>query len=83
LLCELNYKSTFGQILNKKSLQDVEPLTGGPNDPPSAWHEIIPVSSQVTMIEGNLRRNTLDVWITPNARKPSAANHSEAYSFGP
>ena len=31
-------------------------LTGGPNEPPSAWHEILPgVFARVTIVEGNLR----------------------------
>jgi hypothetical protein len=52
-------------------------LTGGPNEPPSAWHEIVPgVFARVTIVGRNLRRNTLDVRVTPQARIPSAAQHS-------
>jgi hypothetical protein len=54
-------------------------LTGGPNDPPSAWHEIVPgFFSRLTIIEGNQGRNVLDVRITPQAGKPSAADHSRS-----
>jgi hypothetical protein len=54
-------------------------LTGGPNDPPSAWHEILPgVFARLTIVYGNLGRNVLDVRVTPNARKPSAADHSRS-----
>ena len=54
-------------------------LTGGPNDPPSAWHEIRPgVFARLTIVQGNLGRNTLDVRVMPNARKPSAADHSRS-----
>jgi len=53
-------------------------LTSGPNDPPSAWHEILPgVFARVTIIAGNQGRNVLDVRVTPEGRKPSSAsNHS-------
>ena len=54
-------------------------LNGGPNDPPSAWSEILPgVFARLTIVQGNLGRNTLDVRVTPNARIPSAANHSRS-----
>lgn len=52
-------------------------LTGGPNDPPSGWHEILPgVFARVTIIKGNMGHNVLDVRVMPNARKPSAVDHS-------
>jgi len=54
-------------------------LNGGPNDPPSAWSEILPgVFARLTIVQGNLGRNTLDVRVMPNARKPSAADHSRS-----
>jgi len=52
-------------------------LVGGPNDPPSAWSEIDPgVFTRVTIIQGNMGRNVLDLRITPQARIPSASKHS-------
>jgi len=52
---------------------------GGPNDPPSAWSEILPgVFARLTIVQGDLGRNTLDVRVMPNARTPSAANHSRS-----
>jgi hypothetical protein len=54
-------------------------LTGGPNDPPSAWHEIVPgVFARLTIVQGNMGRNVLDVRVTPQARIPSAAQHSRS-----
>lgn len=48
-------------------------LTGGPNDPPSSWSEIVPgVFARLTIIQGNMGRNVLDLRITPQAGKPSA-----------
>src|SRR5439155_21801802 len=54
-------------------------LNGGPNDPPSAWSEIAPgVFARLTIIRGDLGENVLDLRITPQARKPSAADHSRS-----
>jgi hypothetical protein len=51
-------------------------LTAGPNEPLSPWAEIRPgVFARVTIMQGNMGRNVLDVRITPEARTPSAANH--------
>lgn len=50
-------------------------LEAGPNEPPSAWHEIHPgVFARVTIIKGNMGHNVLDLRITPQARIPSAAS---------
>jgi hypothetical protein len=52
-------------------------LTAGPNEPSSPWAEIRPgVFARVTIIRGNMGRNVLDVRVTPQAFKPSAADHS-------
>lgn len=52
-------------------------LTAGPNEPPSPWAEIRPgVLARVTIIRGDMGRNVLDVRVTPQAFKPSAADHS-------
>jgi hypothetical protein len=54
-------------------------LERGPNDPPSAWSEIAPgVFARVTIIQGNMGHNVLDIRVTPEARKPSAADHSRS-----
>ena len=51
-------------------------LTGGPNDPPSSWSEIAPgVFARLTIIQGNLGRNVLDLRVTPQARIPSVSHH--------
>lgn len=57
-------------------------LVGGPNDPPSAWSEIDPgVFARVTIIQGNMGRNVLDLRITPQARIPSVPTvHSRTLS---
>jgi hypothetical protein len=54
-------------------------LEAGPNEPPSPWAEIRPgVFARVTIIRGNMGRNVLDVRVTPQALKPSAADHSRS-----
>ena len=54
-------------------------LTAGPNELPSAWHEIHPgVFARVTIIKGDMGHNMLDLRITPQARIPSAADHSRS-----
>ena len=59
-------------------------LNGGPNDPPSAWSEIAPgVFARLTIIRGDLGENVLDLRITPQARKPSAADHSRSRLIRP
>jgi hypothetical protein len=54
-------------------------LTVDPNEPPSPWAEIRPgVFARVTIIRGDIGHNVLDLRITPEARKPSAAQHSRS-----
>lgn len=54
-------------------------LTADPNEPPSPWAEIAPgVFARVTIIQGDMGRNVLDVRVTPQALKPSAADHSRS-----
>ena len=52
-------------------------LNGEPNDPPSEWSEIAPgVYARLTIIQGNMGRNVLDLRIIPHIPVPPAANIS-------
>lgn len=52
-------------------------LNGGPHDPSSEWSEIAPgVFARLTIIQGNMGRNVLDLRIIPHTPVPPAANMS-------